>query len=204
MQQTRRQILDSIKLMGPMRVDKLGEELGVMPVTIRAHVSVLERDHLLRGSEQRTGRAGRPCIIYALTEQAQELFPSSYDNLASGILDNVKRLHGEKTVVRMVEKMGEDRAAVHANRIEGKDMDGKVEEVTQVLNEEGCLATWEKRGSRYVLTAHNCPYLHVVEDRPEICGMEVAFLRKALSTKVKLVDSVASGAANCVFAISGR
>ena len=187
-----------------MSVDKLGEELGVMPVTIRAHVGVLERDQLVQGCQQRTGRAGRPSIVYTLTDDAQNLFPKRYDNLASGILDNIKKLHGQETVVRVIEKLGEDMAEAHADRIQGKDMDGKVEEAAQLLNEEGSLATWEKRDDNYVLTLHNCPYLHVAEHRQEICGMEVAFLKKALSTDVKLEESVVSGAINCVFTINGK
>ena len=204
MQRTRRQILDCIKLKGPKSVDLLGEELGVMPVTIRAHISMLEKDQLLEGTEHRTGRAGRPSIVYSLTEKAQEHFPNSYDNLAANILDKVKKLHGEKTVMQVVEKIGEDMAEVHAYRIEGMDMDGKVEEVTQVMNQEGSLATWEKQENKYVLIAHNCPYLHVAEQRKEICNMETAFLKKALSSNVKLVHSVVGGSQNCVFDISNR
>ena len=201
MQRTRRQIVDCIKLKGSMSIDQLGGELGVMPVTIRAHVNVLERDHLLQGSERRTGRAGRPCRVYSLTEEAQELFPHSYDRLATSILDNIKELQGEETVARVVEKVGEAMAEAHADRIQGKDMDGKVEEATQILNREGCLATWEKRGDKYVITAHNCPYLHVAEHSPEVCEMEVTFLKKALSAQVRLVSSVVSGDSNCVFNI---
>ncbi|MFQ5873261.1 MAG: helix-turn-helix transcriptional regulator [Dehalococcoidia bacterium] len=203
MQRTRRQILDCIKLKGSMSIDQLGGELGVMPVTIRAHVNVLERDHLLQGSERRTGRAGRPCRVYSLTEEAQELFPQGYDNLATSILDNIRKLQGEETLEQMVKQVGEDKAEIHAESIHGKDMDGKVEQATEVLNQEGCLAKWEKAGDKYVLTAYNCPYLHVAEHSPEICGMEVAFLKNVLSAQVKLVSSVTSGDPNCVFNIEG-
>ncbi|MFQ5933056.1 MAG: helix-turn-helix transcriptional regulator [Dehalococcoidia bacterium] len=204
MQQTRREILDCIKLNGSMSIDQLGEELGVMPVTVRAHVNILERDHLLKGSEHRTGRAGRPSRVYSLTEDAQDLFPNSYDNLATSILDNVKELQGKEAAFKVVQKTGEDMAAVHAKRLQSKDMDSRVEEATRILNENGCLATWKKKGGKYVVTAHNCPYLHVAEHNPEICHMEVAFLEKALKTEVNLVDSVVGGNTNCVFVIDPR
>ena len=187
-----------------MSVDQLGEELLVMPVTVRAHVNVLERDHLLKGSEHRTGRAGRPSIVYSLTQEAEELFPKSYDNLARGIFDNVRELHGEDTMIRVVEKMGEDMAIANSGRIQGKDMAEKVEEATQVMNRKGYLATWKKQGGKYVLVAHNCPYLHVAEHCPEVCGMEVAFLKKALSTDVKLENSMVSGSLTCTFSIDPR
>ena len=82
MQHTRRQILDCIKVNGGMSVDQLGRKLQVMSVTVRAHINVMERGNLVKGRELHTGRAGRPRIVYTLTDQAQELFPKDYDHLA--------------------------------------------------------------------------------------------------------------------------
>ena len=204
MQRTRRQILDSIKLSGPMSVDQLGELLEVMPVTVRAHVNVLERDRLLSGSEHRTGRAGRPSILYSLTDEAQDLFPKDYDGLASNILDNVRKLHGDRSVIQVIERIGEEMAEANAHKIGARDLAGKVEQASRVMNQNGSLATWEKQGDKYVLTAHNCPYLHVAEHSPGICGMETAFLRKALSAEVTLESSVINGAHDCKFFIQGN
>lgn len=204
MQRTRRQILDCIKLKGPLSIDQLAGQLGVMPVTIRAHVSVLERDQLLQGSECRTGRAGRPSRVYSLTDQSQEMFPKGYDNLATAILDNVKKLHGDGLVIKVVEKIGEDLANGHPEIAREKNTDGKVKEAVRIMNLEGCIATSEKQRNDYVITAHNCPYLHVAENISEVCGMEVAFLKKALGAPVKLTNSVVSGSVNCVFHVEGR
>ena len=204
MQRTRRQILDSIKLSGPMSVDQLGEILEVMPVTVRAHVNVLERDRLLRGSEHRTGRAGRPSILYSLTDEAQDFFPKDYDGLASNILDNVRKLHGDRSVTQVIERIGEEMAQANADKFRARDMASKVEQASRVMNQNGSLATWEKQGDKYILTAHNCPYLHVAEHSPGICGMETAFLRKALSAEVTLESSVINGAHDCKFFIQGN
>ena len=204
MQRTRRQILDSIKLSGPMSVDQLGEILEVMPVTVRAHVNVLERDRLLRGSEHRTGRAGRPSILYSLTDEAQDLFPKDYAGLASNILDNVRKLHGDRCVTQVIERIGEEMAQANADKFRARDMASKVEQASRVMNQNGSLATWEKQGDKYNLTAHNCPYLHVAEHSPGICGMETAFLRKALSAEVTLESSVINGAHDCKFFIQGN
>ena len=186
-----------------MSVDQLGEILEVMPVTVRAHVNVLERDRLLKGSEHRTGRAGRPSILYSLTDEAQDLFPKNYDGLASNILDNVRKLHGDRSVTQVIERIGEEMAQANADKFRARDMASKVEQASRVMNQNGSLATWEKQGDKYILTAHNCPYLHVAEHSPGICGMETAFLRKALSAEVTLESSVINGAHDCKFFIQG-
>ncbi len=187
-----------------MSIEQLGDKLGVMPVTVRAHVNVLERDQLLRGVEHRTGRAGRPSRVYSLTEKAQELFPNSYDNLATHILDSVRELHGDESAARLIDKVGQDMADAHSDELENKPLSDKVETAAQILNDNGCLATWEKVDEKYVLTAHNCPYLHVVEHTPDICHMEVAFLEKALQTRVRLDDSLPAGSPHCTFVVEAQ
>lgn len=178
--------------------------MGVMPVTVRAHVNVLERDQLLQGVEHRTGRAGRPSRVYSLTETAQELFPKSYDDLATRILDNVRELHGEEVAAKLIDKIGQDMADAHSDKLKGKDLGSKIEIAAEILNDNGCLATWEKVGGKYVVTAHNCPYLHVAMHSPDVCHMEIAFLEKALQTKVQLSDSLPGGASNCTFVIEAQ
>ena len=187
-----------------MSIDQLGGELGVMPVTVRAHVNVLERDQLLRGVEHRTGRAGRPSRVYSLTEKAQELFPKSYANLATHILDNVRELYGDESAAQLVDKIGQDMADAHSDKLDGKPLSDKVGIAARILNDNGCLATWEKVGEKYVLTAHNCPYLHVAEHSPDVCHMEIAFLEKALETRVRLDDSLPAGGSNCTFVIEAQ
>ena len=204
MQRTRRQILDYIKLNGGMRIDQLSEVLQVAPITVRAHVNVLERDQLLKGQEHRTGRAGRPGILYYLTEQAQELFPKYYDHLASSLISNVRKLYGEQSVNLVLKRVGEEMALASSDEIQAEDMGNRIGEAAKIMNKMGSFATWGKEGDKYILTAHNCPYLHVAKECSEICDMEVSFLKKALSTHVELECSVVGGAHNCRFFIEGE
>ena len=95
-------------------------------------------------------------------------------------------------------------AQANADKFRARDMASKVEQASRVMNQNGSLATWEKQGDKYILTAHNCPYLHVAEHSPGICGMETAFLRKALSAEVTLESSVINGAHDCKFFIQGN
>ena len=121
MQHTRRQILDCIKLNGGMSVDQLGRKLQIMSVTVRAHINVMERGNLVKGRELRTGRAGRPRIVYSLTDQAQELFPKDYDHLAVSLISNMRKLYGNDSVKEVLKLVGEEIAASNADEVQSED-----------------------------------------------------------------------------------
>ena len=199
MQHTRRQILDCIKLKGGMSVDQLGRELQVMPVTIRAHINVLERGKLVKRREMRTGRAGRPRIVYSLTDAAEDLFPKDYDHLAASLISNMRDLYGNDSVKEVLKRVGVEMARSNADEVKSEDLGERIKGATRVMNKIGSLATWERDRNGYSVTAHNCPYLHVANEFADICDMEVAFLKEVLDREVMLECSVVGGAHNCRF-----
>lgn len=204
MQHTRRRILDCIKLKGGMSVDLLGRELGIMPVTIRAHINVLERSNLVKRKELRTGRAGRPRIVYSLTEQADDLFPNDYDHLAASLISSMRDLYGNDSVKQVLRRVGEEMAKSNAEEVKSNNLGERIKGATRVMNKIGSLATWQRDGDGYSVTAHNCPYLHVANECADICDMEVAFLKEVLDREVMLECSVVGGAHNCRFFIEER
>lgn len=204
MQHTRRQILDCIKLNGGMSVDQLGRELQIMPVTIRAHINVLERGNLVKRREMRTGKAGRPRIVYSLTDEAQELFPNDYDHLAISLISNMRKLYGNDSVKEVFKRVGEDMARSNADEVKADDLGERIKGATRIMNKIGSLATWEKGEDGFSVTAHNCPYLQVANECADICDMEVAFLKEVLDREVMLECTVVEGAHNCRFSISNQ
>jgi len=201
MQITRQHILECLKFTGAMNIDQLAEKLEVVPVTIRAHIGILEKESLIQGVEARTGRAGRPSILYSLTDQGDGQFPKNYDMLTNEVLATVKQLYGEEVMLRVMRKIGEDWSVTYMDRIKDKTMDEKVSEAARILNEDGCLTQWTKEGDDYLITAHNCPYKHVAQENREICEMELNFLREVLDKPVELTNCVCAGDLNYTFAI---
>src|SRR5512140_657216 len=87
-QRTRREILNILKRKGRATLDELAQGVGLVPVTVRAHLNVLERDDLVKYEEVR-GKVGRPYYVYSLTEEADALFPKTYHTLANRVLDSL-------------------------------------------------------------------------------------------------------------------
>src|SRR5437764_12716002 len=77
-------------------VKELAEALALTDNAVRAHLTALERDGLVRQSGSRPGRR-KPNVIYDLTAQAEHLFPKVYGLILRHVLDVPKeRLSPEK------------------------------------------------------------------------------------------------------------
>ena len=73
----------------PCTVEELATKLALTDNAVRAHLSTLERDGLVRQSGIRRG-ARKPHFTYALTDDADQLFPKAYDALLNQLIAVLK------------------------------------------------------------------------------------------------------------------
>lgn len=185
-QRTRREILDYLNRHGPATVDDLTRATGVVPVTVRAHLGVLERDGLVTGAGVRSGRAGRPRIYYSLTTRAREVFPKSYDQLALRVIGTIAGPAAQKAVFHQAGSAWAERLR---REIEGLDPDQRIEMGVRALTASGCEAEWVPEQGSLVVRLHNCPYSNVVQQFPDLCEMERTFLAEILDLPVRIEES---------------
>src|SRR6476660_9368505 len=90
----RRDLLLRLRLDGPSSPDQLAERIGASRTGVLQQLRALEAAHLVSRQTVRHG-VGRPRHLYDVTADAQELFPSNYDALASGLLAAIRDVGGE-------------------------------------------------------------------------------------------------------------
>ena len=71
---------------GLATVDELATTLGLTDNAVRAHLAGLERDGLVVQAGVRRG-GGKPAYTYAITADAEQLFPKAYGAILSVLLD---------------------------------------------------------------------------------------------------------------------
>src|SRR5919106_764750 len=132
---TRQHILALLKRSGAgLTADDLAQRLGISAVAVRKHLTALERDHLVTAELQRRPM-GRPTYLYHPTAQAQELFPNDYANLATHILELIRRMDGDHKVDAIFHQRAEALAAELAARVQGATLSERLQEVAQILEE---------------------------------------------------------------------
>jgi len=199
-QKTRRQILDILKCKRTATLDELAREIGLSPVTVRAHLSVLERDDLITAEEVR-GKIGRPHFVYSLEEAAESEFPATYDAVANRFLDGFKMMMGPDQSANLVKQVARQWATEHAARVDGKDLGARVAEVARIRTEEGAMAEWECCDGVYAIRQHNCPALRVARHHPEVCQAELEYMRILLGATVERSRSISGGDGSCSYRI---
>ena len=94
---SKKEILDLFKRKGPLSIDQVTEHTGLAKTTLREHMLQLERDLYIARSYKRSGRC-RPVLVYALTEQGQQLYPSSEPDVLQELLLYLKHNNQEPLI----------------------------------------------------------------------------------------------------------
>ena len=198
---TRRQLLEVLKRRGEARAEELAEALGVTVSAARQHLAALQASHFVAYRELK-GTPGRPKHVYHLTPAAEELFPKSYDEFATDLLEFM----GEEApdlLERMFEKRRQARLVRTRERLAGKSFDARLAEIAVILDEDGYLTAVERLDDgSYVLQEHNCAILGVARVSQIPCTSEIDFLREALpDATVERVAHMLGGQHRCAYRI---
>jgi predicted ArsR family transcriptional regulator len=201
---TRWEILQFLKRGGPARADDIAAHVGITPSGVRQHLTALERDGLLAFHERRDG-PGRPKHVYALTEDADAIFPRRYDDLANELLAYVAD-EDPALVERLFDRRARRRLEQARTRVGGLSLGDKVREVARILDEDGYLAEFAPQADgSYLITEHNCAVLGVARRYGWACTSELAFLQDVLAeADVTRVAHMIAGAHVCAYAVRPR
>jgi predicted ArsR family transcriptional regulator len=202
---TREQILELLQRSGSgLTADALAHKLGISAVAVRKHLAVLERDRLITTELERRPM-GRPTYLYRPTAIAEELFPHDYANLATAVLEMIRRMDGEHKIDELFRHRAEVLASELATRVQGTTLQERLQQVAQVLEEQGYMPEiikLQEGRERYLLTEHHCPILQVAKVFQQACTCELDVLLKLLRANVKRCDHRMTGHLHCSYLIS--
>ena len=200
MQTTRQQILDYLQRHGRATVKELGQLLRLTSTGIRQHLTVLERDGLVLAREER-GRVGRPTLVYTLTEKAEALFPKSYDELATALLEEIRASEGSERLYQLLQRVAQRMAESFWERVQGKSLAQRVKETALILQEQGCLVDWEQRDGEFFLHEFTCPFSKVAKQDSSVCTLHLELVRLLTGADTRLVRSLLRSERACTYRI---
>ena len=200
MQTTRQQILEYLQRHGRATVKELGQLLRLTSTGIRQHLTVLERDGLVLAREER-GRVGRPTLVYTLTEKAEALFPKSYDELATALLEEIRASEGSERLYQLLQRVAQRMAETFWERVQGKSLDQRVKETALILQEQGCLVDWEQRDGEFFLHEFTCPFSKVAKQDSSVCTLHLELVRLLTAADTRLVRSLLRSERACTYRI---
>jgi predicted ArsR family transcriptional regulator len=167
---TRGQIVTLLRRSG-RTVEDLARALDLTNNGVRPHLTILERDGLVRqrGSVRRSSGGGKPAYVYELTEEAEDLFPKAYAPVLGRLLDVLAERLGLEESEALLRSVG--RRLVEGKTVPPDSTRARLEAAADVLNELGCLVELEEHDGGFVIRGYSCPLAGVTPEHPEVCRM---------------------------------
>lgn len=200
MKSTRDRILQALLKQPRSTIADLARAVGINPISVRHHLTNLQAEGLVSAEEERHG-VGRPRLLYSLTQDGLELFPTRYLRLTTRLLDQLKERLPQPMVGELFLQVAQDLAAEHADQLKGLSMEERLEAMKSILAEEGFVVEWEKSGREYHIHEITCPYLQVGQSHPEVCTVDQTLISKMLAVPASKVRCILDGDARCTYVV---
>jgi predicted ArsR family transcriptional regulator len=205
----RRAILLRLRHDGPSSPDQLADRLGASRTGVLQQLRALESARLVARETVRHG-VGRPRHLYDVTADAQDLFPSNYDGLATGLLEAIGAVGGEDLIEEVFaarrRQIGERIRRRLEDRLPGEaPLAARVRELSVIQDEQGYLSeTLLEPDGTIRLLEHNCAIYNVANGTGAACQAELDLFREVLDADVVRETHIASGDRCCTYRIVAR
>ena len=179
---TRGQIVTILRS-APATVDELAEKLNLTDNAVRAHLSTLERDGLVRQSGLRRGPR-KPHFTYVLSDEADKLFPKAYDALLNQLIAVLKTRLSPPEIESALREVGR---AMAANTPAGQSakLETRVQSALKVLEAIGGAAEIVKHEDKLAIQSSSCPLAAAVTVHPEVCRLAESLVAEIVKTPVQ-------------------
>ncbi|MHB8134188.1 MAG: helix-turn-helix transcriptional regulator [Anaerolineaceae bacterium] len=201
MKSTREKILLTLLKKPQSTISDLAESVDINTISVRHHLSSLQVDNLIVAEEVRHG-VGRPRLVYSLTEEGLEKFPTRYFRLTNRILKRVRKSVSDEQVGELFIEIAKDIASDHQKHLKLLSIEEKLTYIQNLLDEEGFYVDWEKQENQYVINEVSCPYYQVVLNNPEVCNLDQTLISEMLSIPAKKIECILTGGKHCSYVIT--
>jgi predicted ArsR family transcriptional regulator len=145
---------------------------------------------------------GRPGFVYMLTDKANELFPTSYADLAIGVLRDIRK-HDGIGKIDQIFKWRKDRVLKLRKQAlaENQSVDESVRELSRLLQSEGYFVEVSRSNGHYRLKQYHCPIEAVAREFSAACAHELLLYKELLGKNVFREQTITEGSPHCLYII---
>ncbi len=187
MQETRRRIVELLRVRGGLTVQDLMVALRLTRTAVISHLGVLQAEGLVTRRGLRRGKR-RPSVVYETTRSADSAFPQAYEAFAAAVLNALKEK--DPSALRRV---GEGWIERDRHRVEGLKGQARVQATRQILEERGFLPALERADVTYILREHNCPVMRLAADYAEVCDLVHRWMESLVGAPLARVQCMRRG-----------
>ena len=198
---TREKIIFLLKKNGPLSIEDLSKELHITSMGIRQHLLSLERKGYINYVTKRQG-IGRPAFLYRLTEKAQNLFPSVYDEFILDTFKDIENNEGRQKIEELF-KWRKNRLLkdLKESLPEKKTLPDTLSAITNLLDTKGYLSELQDTNNHYSLKVFNCPIYRLASEYREACRFDLLMFKELIGKEVSREECIIDGNTSCIYTI---
>ena len=186
---------------GALTVDDLASKVSLTPNAVRAQITTMERDGVVRRVGQRPGTT-RPSHLFELTPEVEQLLSQAYIPLLThlvGVFAGGLPHDQVDTLLRQAGKSLADELAL-GKRLSG-GLRSRVSLASELLNEQlGAVTRVEENGG-YVIRGAGCPLSALTGKHPAVCLAIESLVERIVGASVRECCD-RTGRPNCCFKIA--
>ena len=182
---------------------ELARKLGINESAVRRHLDALEREGLVSSRFERRER-GRPKKMFSLTADGRGMFPRKSGALLSLLIQAITRRYGEEELSSLMSVVAKDFAEKLITKEIRGDLENRLKQLVQLLDDYGFFTSLSKRGDKYVIEYRNCVFEDVIPQFGKyVCNIDEEVTRKvAGEVSIEWKERIAEGDKRCLQIIS--
>jgi DeoR family transcriptional regulator, suf operon transcriptional repressor len=189
----RKQLLDSsrgrivtlLRGTGGLTADDIASKLGLTRSAVRAQLTAMERDGVVRRAGQRPGTT-RPSHVFELTPEVEQLLSSAYIPLLTNLIDTFADALPTSQVETILREAGKRLAGeLSRGKRPAGNLGSRVAMVSEMMNEQlGALTQVEGNGG-YIIRGMGCPLAALTGKHPGVCLAIESLIAEVLRVPVR-------------------
>ncbi len=202
---TRRGILNLLKEAGPSDSSALARRLRVSSMAVRQHLYGLRDEGLVTYEEERRP-LGRPAKVWRLMPEADRFFRDDHASLAINLIENIKRVFGQKGLDRLLCQWRRQRGDSLERQMPKRGSLRKLLTALVTLRKnDGYLAEMQELDDgSFLFLENHCAIRAAASVCGGLCAVEESLLSRALghSAKIMRTEHILKGDRRCAYRIT--
>jgi DeoR family transcriptional regulator, suf operon transcriptional repressor len=201
MKSTRERVLEALSTHPRTTIVEVADKVGINAISVRHHLTHLQADGLVTAEEKRHG-VGRPHMVYLLTENGMEHFPTGYIRLTGNLLDQLKSSLSKDKLDELFRSMADKLANEYKGDLVNLGLEQKLDLLIQIMAREGFDIQWQRVGDQYEIREVSCPFYRIGKQHPEVCMFDRTLIANILSIPSEKIQTEHMTDALCSFLVS--
>jgi predicted ArsR family transcriptional regulator len=183
-------------------VEELAKDLSLTDNAVRAHLATLERDGLVERRGMKPGLR-KPHFAYALTQEAETLFPKAYSTLLNRLISVLKRRLTHDELLSVMREVGGSLSTTAGSPVFEEPFEARARLGVLQLEALGGAPQMVCEDEKvFIKSLNSCPFSDSTSEHPEICHLAEVLLSEI--TGLVVVEHCQRGTQpKCRFEITG-